>query len=89
ELINVGVGISTGEGIAGGIGTRRRMDYTVIGDSVNLAERIESVSKHGQVYISEKTYFQVKDSCIVRTLDPIKLKGREKAVPVYEVLAIK
>ncbi len=89
ELINVGVGISTGEVIAGSIGTRRRMDYTVIGDSVNLAERIESISKEGQVYISEETYFQVKNSCIVRTLEPIKLKGREKAVKVYEVLAIK
>ncbi len=89
ELINVGIGISTGEVIAGSIGTRRRMDYTVIGDSVNLAERIESISKQGQVYISEETYFQVKEHCIVRTLEPIKLKGREKAVPIYEVLAIK
>ena len=59
--ITVGIGVSAGEAVAGTMGTEDRMEYTVVGDSVNLAARLESEAKPIQILISGRTYRAVKD----------------------------
>ncbi|HLC40648.1 MAG TPA: adenylate/guanylate cyclase domain-containing protein [Methylomirabilota bacterium] len=88
EPIAVGIGISAGEAVAGTVGTENRMEYTVIGDRVNLAARLESNAKPGQILISQWTYEKVKGLVEVRPLGVMKVKGKEQQVEVYEVLAL-
>ena len=88
EPISVGVGVSAGEAVAGTVGTEDRMEYTVIGDSVNLAARLESIAKPGQVLISQRTYQKVEGLVDVRPLGTVKVRGKEEQVEVYEVLGL-
>jgi class 3 adenylate cyclase len=66
-------------------GSQTRMDYTVIGDNVNVTSRIESNARAGEVYVSESTYLEVKDHIEASRLDPIKVKNRVQPVQVYAV----
>lgn len=86
--IHIGVGVSTGELIAGNIGSPKRMDYTVIGDTVNLAARLESATKYYgvQVLTSEYTVAQLQQGVNLRELDLIRVKGKHEPVAVYEGL---
>jgi adenylate cyclase len=88
EAISVGIGVSAGEAVAGTVGTEDRMEYTVIGDSVNLAARLESNAKPGQILISHPTYERVRDLVQARPLGRIRVKGKEEEVEVYEVLGL-
>jgi adenylate cyclase len=88
ESISVGIGVSAGEAVAGTVGTEDRMEYTVIGDSVNLAARLESNAKPGQILISHRTYERVRDLVEARPLGRIRVKGKEEEVEVYEVLGL-
>ena len=88
ELVAVGIGVSAGEAVAGTVGTEDRMEYTVIGDSVNLAARLESNAKPGQILISHRTYEAVREDVNARSLGPIRVKGKEEIVEVYEVLGV-
>jgi len=88
EAIAVGIGVSAGEAVAGTVGTEDRMEYTVIGDSVNLAARLESNAKPGQILISHRTYERVRDLVEARPLGRIRVKGKEEEVEVYEVLGL-
>ena len=62
------------------------MDYTVIGDTVNTASRLESIAEPGQILIGEKTYASVKGQFKIREIGKRSVKGKSKAITVYEVL---
>jgi len=85
----VSIGINSGEMISGNIGsaTLKRLDYTVIGDTVNTAQRLQGVAGHSQIVISECCREKVKDSFNCRLIGPVKLKNKEKEVNIYEVIS--
>jgi len=86
--LSVRMGINTGIVIVGNMGGRDRFDYTVIGDSVNLASRLEGANKQykSNIMISDFTYTHVKTKVTVRELDLIQVKGKTEPVKVYELL---
>ncbi len=86
--IQMGIGINTGDVVAGNIGSETHAKYSVIGAPVNLAARIESLSKAGQVLISEQTYKAVEDVVEIKGTQEAKVKGVERPVTVYEVSKI-
>ena len=84
----VSVGINSGEMISGNIGSAklRRLDYTVIGDVVNTAQRLQDAAKAGQILISEDSWEKVKESFNCKPVDHIKMKNKSKSFMAYEVL---
>ena len=85
---NVSIGINCGEMISGNIGSAnlRRLDYTVIGDAVNTAQRLQSAAKEGQIIINEDTYQKVKESFNCKKIGEVSLKNKSNPMNIYEVL---
>lgn len=87
--IDMRIGINTGKAVIGNFGCSKRYDYTALGDTVNLASRLESINKQygTNVIISEATYEQIdREKFLVRELDLITVKGKTKPIKIYELL---
>ncbi|MGB9464821.1 MAG: adenylate/guanylate cyclase domain-containing protein [Candidatus Acidiferrum sp.] len=84
--LQIGIGIHTGEAVVGFLGTERRMDYTAIGDTVNVASRLTSQAGPGQIVISAATHAQLGREIPCTQLAAMKLKGRDEPIDVHEVL---
>jgi adenylate cyclase len=84
--IQFGIGINTGKVLAGNVGSLGRVEYTVIGDEVNLASRICSMTPGGEVYIGPETRRQSEHDYSVETLDPQMFKGKTKPVQIYRII---
>ncbi len=89
SLLNFKVGINVGEAVVGNIGIAQRSDYTAIGDSVNLAKRLQEYAQPGQILLSLRTYERVKDLVEVVPLEPIQVKGRTALEQIYELRGLK
>jgi len=89
--IKARMGMNTGNAVIGNMGSRTRMDYTMMGDSVNLAARLEGANKYYGTYamISESTYHQVKEHVDARELDTIRVVGKDEPIKVFELLGRK
>ena len=86
--VDMGIGLNTDSIVSGNIGSPKRMDYTMIGDGVNLAARLESACKKyfARILISENTYRKLRGTYTVREIDRVVVQGKTEAVTVYEVL---
>jgi class 3 adenylate cyclase len=84
----VSIGINSGEMISGNIGsaTLKRLDYTVIGDAVNTAQRLQSAAKENQITISETSYEKIKESFNCQKVGEVSLKNKTHPLVIYEVL---
>jgi adenylate cyclase len=89
--LDIGIGLNTGDMVVGNMGSASRMDYTLMGDNVNLGARLEGTNKvySTHIIISEFTYEHVKDHTIVRELDLIRVKGKALPVKIYELVDLK
>ncbi|MEG2297213.1 MAG: adenylate/guanylate cyclase domain-containing protein [Clostridium sp.] len=88
KKVGFGIGINCGEAVIGNIGTKQRMEYTAIGNTVNTAARLESQAKAGEVIISQEVYLRIKDRISATCLGERTLKGIAKDAVVYRVESI-
>ena len=85
ETLTIGMGISTGYVTVGNIGPSSRMDYTVVGNHVNLASRLADRAKPEQILIEQRTLAAVQDLVNAREVDQVELEGVSRAIRIYEI----
>jgi class 3 adenylate cyclase len=83
------IAVHLGDAVVGLVGTKDRLDYTIIGDTVNTAKRLQENGLPGKVQISEAVYQRVSARVEARALEPLRVKGRVQPVPVYELIGLK
>jgi len=89
EELNLHIGVNSGAVIAGNVGSDLRMSYTVMGDTVNIASRLQDAADRGQIFVSHNTRRLTRGAFTFRAMEPIRLKGKSDQVPVYELIAAK
>jgi adenylate cyclase len=87
--LSIGIGISTGEVMAGIFGSSRKKEYTVFGPPVNVAARLERLARKSQILMCDTTYQEVKDIVRAEKLDPVGLKGIERKIDIFRIIGSK
>lgn len=85
QEIHVGIGINYGEAVVGNIGSTQRLEYTVIGDSVNTAARLQTLAKGGEIVVSDSVYREVKDHFSFIPMEPVKVKGKTRVLKAWKI----
>ena len=83
SCLSFGIGIHMGQAVVGNIGTVQQMNYTAVGDTINLAKRLQENAQGGQIILSQAVYDAVKEHVVVEDLGPIAVKGRAAEVHSY------
>jgi adenylate cyclase len=86
EIFEIGIGVNTGSAIVGNVGSENKMDYTVIGDNVNIAARLEQTAKGDEIFLGEQTYCETKDYFRLHKKGKLLIKNKTEHVRGYKVL---
>jgi adenylate cyclase len=87
--VHIGIGINSGDVVAGYLGSSKALEYTVIGDSVNVGARLCSAARPGQILVSEATERRLNNMFELREQPPMALKGKSKPLRIYSVIGEK